>query len=49
VAWFKYFKTGINKNYIQKEMKSRLNVGGCLLTYTSDSFVFSAAIYKCKH
>jgi hypothetical protein len=49
VAWFKYFKTGRNKNYIQKEMKSRLNVGGCLVTYTSGSFVFPAAIYKCKH
>jgi len=47
VEEFKYLgKT--NQNYIQGEIKSRLKLGKCLLSFGAESFVSQFAIQKFK-
>jgi hypothetical protein len=49
VEEFKYLgKTLTDQNSIQEEIKSRLKLGKCLLSFGAESVVFQVAIQKLK-
>jgi hypothetical protein len=49
VEQFKYLgKTLTNENYIQEEIKERVEVRQCLLLFGAECFVFQFAIQKYK-